>query len=49
VRESTTGIARAHDLGLSGGEGGGVPNAATEEDATKPDGDKPDNDKKAKS
>jgi ATP-dependent Clp protease protease subunit len=42
-------IARAHDLGLSGGEGGGLPSTVTEEDATKPDGDKPDNDKKAKS
>jgi ATP-dependent Clp protease protease subunit len=41
-------IARAHDLGLSGGEGGGVPNAATEEEASKSD-DKPDGDKKAKS
>jgi ATP-dependent Clp protease protease subunit len=41
-------IARAHDLGLSGGEGGGIPNAATEEEA-KSDGDKPDADKKAKS
>ncbi|HEY8846763.1 MAG TPA: ATP-dependent Clp protease proteolytic subunit, partial [Candidatus Limnocylindrales bacterium] len=40
-------IARAHDLGLSGGEGGGVPNAATEEEASKSD-DKPDGDKKAK-
>jgi ATP-dependent Clp protease, protease subunit len=47
-------IARAHDLGLSGGEGGSVPNAATEEEAASkpealPGGDKPDNDKKAKS
>ncbi len=46
-------IARAHDLGLSGGEGGGVPNAATEEEAASkpealPGADKPDNDKKAK-
>jgi hypothetical protein len=39
-------IARAHDLGLSGGEGGGVPNAATEEEAAKAD-DKSD-DKKPK-
>src|SRR5439155_25670482 len=30
-------IARAHDLGLSGGEGGGVPNAATEEKAASDD------------
>ena len=30
-------IARAHDLGLAGGEGGSVPNAATEEEAAKPD------------
>jgi len=45
-------IARAHDLGLSGGEGGGVPNAATEEASRsdeKPDDDKPDPNKKAKS
>jgi len=42
-------IARAHDLGLSGGEGGGVPNAATEEEAAKPEGDKSDGDKKTKS
>ena len=41
-------IARAHDLGLSGGEGGGVPNAATEEEAAKSD-DKADGDKKSKS
>ena len=45
-------IARAHDLGLSGGEGGGVPNAATEEEAAKldekPDGAKPETDKKSK-
>ena len=26
-------IARAHDLGLKGGEGGGVPNASTEAEA----------------
>ena len=32
-------IARAHDLGLTGGEGGGVPNASTEE-AEKQDGEK---------
>jgi ATP-dependent Clp protease protease subunit len=44
-------IARAHDLGLTGGEGGGVPNASTEaeEAAAKPDADKVDGDKKAKS
>jgi hypothetical protein len=44
-------IARAHDLGLTGGEGGGVPNASTEaeEAAAKPDADKADGDKKAKS
>ncbi len=45
-------IARAHDLGLSGGEGGGVPNAATEEASRsdeKADDDKSDPDKKAKS
>ena len=41
-------IARAHDLGLSGGEGGGVPNPATEQEAAKLD-DKPDADKKTKS
>jgi ATP-dependent Clp endopeptidase proteolytic subunit ClpP len=33
-------IARAHDLGLAGGEGGSVPNPATEEEAAKSDGDK---------
>ena len=41
-------IARAHDLGLSGGEGGGVPNPATEEEASKLD-EKSDGDKKGKS
>src|SRR6478735_3905127 len=43
-------IARAHDLGLTGGEGGGVPNASTEaeEAAAKPDADKADGEKKAK-
>ena len=30
-------IARAHDLGLTGGEGGGVPNASTEAEAAKDD------------
>jgi hypothetical protein len=42
-------IARAHDLGLSGGEGGSVPNPSTEEEAAKPDADKADGDKKSKS
>jgi hypothetical protein len=45
-------IARAHDFGLSGGEGGSVPNPATEEAAArsdeKPEGEKTDTDKKAK-
>jgi ATP-dependent Clp protease protease subunit len=41
-------IARAHDLGLSGGEGGSVPNPATEEEASKSD-EKSDGDKKGKS
>jgi len=30
-------IARAHDLGLTGGEGGSVPNAATDEEAARVD------------
>jgi ATP-dependent Clp protease protease subunit len=41
-------IARAHDLGLSGGEGGSVPNPSTEEEASKSD-EKSDGDKKGKS
>jgi len=44
-------IARAHDLGLTGGEGGGVPNASTEAEAEgpKPEVEKADGDKKGKS
>ena len=41
-------IARAHDLGLTGGEGGGVPNASTEAAAAEPEPDKADGDKKGK-
>jgi ATP-dependent protease ClpP protease subunit len=42
-------IARAHDLGLTGGEGGGVPNPSTEAEAAKPEVEKADGDKKGKS
>jgi ATP-dependent Clp protease, protease subunit len=40
-------IARAHDLGLTGGEGGGVPNASTEAEAATKD-DASDGEKKGK-